>query len=123
MGAGIERALVACPYSLLQAFGAASSCGAMRSAITCICSSKSPNPSATKSQMRYAIPASRYPWSAAATSSAVPATWASGCALSPMRMRRSAGSNGMRSLREDGWMKVAQGVTSADEVLRVTQEF
>jgi general secretion pathway protein E len=30
---------------------------------------------------------------------------------------------GMRSLREDGWMKVAQGVTSADEVLRVTQEF
>ena len=31
--------------------------------------------------------------------------------------------NGMRNLREDGWMKVAQGVTTPDEVLRVTQEF
>jgi general secretion pathway protein E len=31
--------------------------------------------------------------------------------------------NGMRNLREDGWMKVAQGVTTADEVMRVTQEF
>ena len=32
--------------------------------------------------------------------------------------------NGMRNLREDGWMKVAQGVTtSRDEVMRVTQEF
>ncbi len=30
---------------------------------------------------------------------------------------------GMRSLREDGWMKVDQGVSTADEVLRVTQEF
>ena len=35
----------------------------------------------------------------------------------------AARRSGMRSLREDGWMKVAQGVTSADEVLRVTQEF
>ena len=35
----------------------------------------------------------------------------------------AARHHGMRSLREDGWMKVAQGVTSADEVLRVTQEF
>ena len=35
----------------------------------------------------------------------------------------AARRHGMRSLREDGWMKVAQGVTSADEVLRVTQEF
>ncbi|NWF85194.1 MAG: type II secretion system protein GspE, partial [Bryobacteraceae bacterium] len=34
-----------------------------------------------------------------------------------------ARKNGMRTLREDGWMKVAQGVTTADEVMRVTQEF
>jgi len=31
--------------------------------------------------------------------------------------------NGMRNLREDGWDKVRRGVTTADEVLRVTQEF
>src|SRR5437660_389009 len=31
--------------------------------------------------------------------------------------------NGMRNLREDGWLKVAEGVTTADEVMRVTQEF
>jgi general secretion pathway protein E len=31
--------------------------------------------------------------------------------------------NGMRNLREDGWMKVANGLTTADEVMRVTQEF
>lgn len=30
---------------------------------------------------------------------------------------------GMRNLREDGWMKVARGVTTPDEVIRVTQEF
>jgi general secretion pathway protein E len=30
---------------------------------------------------------------------------------------------GMRTLREDGWLKVNAGITSADEVLRVTQEF
>jgi general secretion pathway protein E len=30
---------------------------------------------------------------------------------------------GMRNLREDGWAKVASGVTTADEVMRVTQEF
>ena len=35
----------------------------------------------------------------------------------------AARRNGMRTLREDGWMKVRQGVTTADEVLRVTQEF
>jgi len=32
-------------------------------------------------------------------------------------------ANGMRNLREDGWLKVANGVTTADEVMRVTQEF
>jgi general secretion pathway protein E len=31
--------------------------------------------------------------------------------------------HGMRNLREDGWQKVASGVTTADEVIRVTQEF
>jgi general secretion pathway protein E len=31
--------------------------------------------------------------------------------------------NGMHNLREDGWDKVRRGVTTADEVLRVTQEF
>ena len=31
--------------------------------------------------------------------------------------------NGMRNLREDGWMKVRDGVTTANEVMRVTQEF
>jgi type II secretory ATPase GspE/PulE/Tfp pilus assembly ATPase PilB-like protein len=29
----------------------------------------------------------------------------------------------MRNLREDGWMKAASGLTTAEEVLRVTQEF
>jgi type II secretory ATPase GspE/PulE/Tfp pilus assembly ATPase PilB-like protein len=29
----------------------------------------------------------------------------------------------MRNLREDGWLKVQSGVTTAEEVLRVTQEF
>jgi general secretion pathway protein E len=31
--------------------------------------------------------------------------------------------NGMRNLREDGWLKVMNGVTTPDEVMRVTQEF
>ena len=35
----------------------------------------------------------------------------------------AARRNGMRNLREDGWMKVKQGVTTAQEVMRVTQEF
>jgi general secretion pathway protein E len=35
----------------------------------------------------------------------------------------AARRNGMRNLREDGWLKVAEGVTTADEVIRVTQEF
>ena len=30
---------------------------------------------------------------------------------------------GMRSLREDGWGKVKAGVSTAGEVIRVTQEF
>ena len=35
----------------------------------------------------------------------------------------AARKHGMRSLREDGWLKVATGVTTAEEVIRVTQEF
>ncbi len=35
----------------------------------------------------------------------------------------AARRNGMRNLREDGWMKVRAGMTTADEVMRVTQEF
>ncbi|HLJ18306.1 MAG TPA: type II secretion system ATPase GspE [Bryobacteraceae bacterium] len=35
----------------------------------------------------------------------------------------AARRNGMRNLREDGWMKVASGVSTAQEVMRVTQEF
>ena len=30
--------------------------------------------------------------------------------------------HGMRTLREDGWLKVAQGITTVDEVVRVTQD-
>ena len=35
----------------------------------------------------------------------------------------AARRHGMRSLREDGWLKVKSGVTTAEEVMRVTQEF
>ncbi len=35
----------------------------------------------------------------------------------------AARRNGMRTLREDGWLKVRNGVTTAYEVTRVTQEF
>jgi type II secretory ATPase GspE/PulE/Tfp pilus assembly ATPase PilB-like protein len=35
----------------------------------------------------------------------------------------AARRNGMNSLREDGWNKVGLGITTPDEVLRVTQEF
>jgi general secretion pathway protein E len=34
-----------------------------------------------------------------------------------------ARKHGMRNLREDGWEKIARGVTTVDEVMRVTQEF
>src|SRR5437868_1532266 len=34
----------------------------------------------------------------------------------------AARRNGMRNLREDGWLKVREGVTTAAEVMRVTQE-
>jgi general secretion pathway protein E len=35
----------------------------------------------------------------------------------------AARRHGMRTLREDGWLKVESGLTTAEEVLRVTQEF
>jgi len=35
----------------------------------------------------------------------------------------AARRSGMRTLREDGWMKVRKGITTAEEVMRVTQEF
>jgi general secretion pathway protein E len=38
-------------------------------------------------------------------------------------LTEAARRNGMRSLREDGWQKVARGLTTPDEVIRVTQEF
>jgi type II secretory ATPase GspE/PulE/Tfp pilus assembly ATPase PilB-like protein len=38
-------------------------------------------------------------------------------------LTQAARRNGMRTLREDGWLKVKNGVTTAAEVTRVTQEF
>jgi general secretion pathway protein E len=37
-------------------------------------------------------------------------------------LTKAARRNGMRNLREDGWKKIAEGVTTVDEVMRVTQE-
>jgi type II secretory ATPase GspE/PulE/Tfp pilus assembly ATPase PilB-like protein len=37
-------------------------------------------------------------------------------------LREVARKNGMKTLREDGFEKVFTGVTTLDEVLRVTQE-
>jgi len=37
-------------------------------------------------------------------------------------LKEVARKRGMRTLREDGWSKVRGGVTTAPEVLRVTQE-
>jgi general secretion pathway protein E len=39
------------------------------------------------------------------------------------KITTAARRNGMRNLREDGWLKIQQGVTTVDEVVRVTQEF
>ena len=40
-----------------------------------------------------------------------------------VQITNAARKNGMRNLREDGWLKVANGMSTADEVMRVTQEF
>jgi general secretion pathway protein E len=37
-------------------------------------------------------------------------------------LRAAARERGMRSLKEDGWLKIASGQTTVEEVLRVTQE-
>ncbi len=37
-------------------------------------------------------------------------------------IKEAARRNGLRTLREEGWLKVKQGVTTISEVLRVTQE-
>jgi len=37
-------------------------------------------------------------------------------------IKEAGRKNGMRTLREDGWLKVRQGITTIPEVLRVTQE-
>jgi type II secretory ATPase GspE/PulE/Tfp pilus assembly ATPase PilB-like protein len=37
-------------------------------------------------------------------------------------LRKKAIESGMRSLREDGWLKVRKGMTTLAEVLRVTQD-
>ncbi len=39
------------------------------------------------------------------------------------QLTAAARRNGMHNLREDGWHKVSLGVTTAEEVMRVTQEF
>ena len=39
------------------------------------------------------------------------------------KITAAARRNGMRNLREDGWLKIRNGVTTPDEVTRVTQEF
>ena len=41
---------------------------------------------------------------------------------STSEIRRLAVQLGMKGLREDGWRKVAAGMTTVDEVLRLTQE-
>jgi general secretion pathway protein E len=38
-------------------------------------------------------------------------------------LTHAARRNGMRNLREDGWKKVREGVSTVEEVMRVTQEF
>jgi general secretion pathway protein E len=40
-----------------------------------------------------------------------------------VEITNAARRNGMRSLREDGWLKVRDGLTTVEEVMRVTQEF
>ena len=39
------------------------------------------------------------------------------------KLTEAARRGGMRNLREDGWDKVRMGITTHDEVTRVTQEF
>ncbi|MBI3634741.1 MAG: Flp pilus assembly complex ATPase component TadA, partial [Candidatus Rokubacteria bacterium] len=41
---------------------------------------------------------------------------------SSREIRRLAVENGMLTLRHDGWRKAAEGITTVEEILRVTQE-
>ena len=53
----------------------------------------------------------------------LPLTWSTHvravARTSSTEIGRAAKANGMRTLREDGWLKVALGVTSMEEILRV----
>ena len=40
-----------------------------------------------------------------------------------VQITAAARRNGMRNLREDGWRKIQDGVSTVEEVMRVTQEF
>lgn len=42
--------------------------------------------------------------------------------VSSVKLRQLARTKGLKSLREDGWERVVAGITTPDEVLRVTQE-
>ena len=37
-------------------------------------------------------------------------------------IKQAALNAGMKTLRQDGWDKVLQGVTTVDEIIRVTEE-
>jgi type II secretory ATPase GspE/PulE/Tfp pilus assembly ATPase PilB-like protein len=37
-------------------------------------------------------------------------------------IKAAAVANGMRTLRDDGWLKVREGTTTVAEVVRVTQD-
>jgi type II secretory ATPase GspE/PulE/Tfp pilus assembly ATPase PilB-like protein len=41
---------------------------------------------------------------------------------SASQIKRAAMSTGMKTLRGDGWRKVTRGITTVDEVMRVTME-
>jgi general secretion pathway protein E/type IV pilus assembly protein PilB len=41
--------------------------------------------------------------------------------VSSWEIRKAALEEGMRTLRQDGWLKVLSGVTTVDEVLRVSK--
>ena len=37
-------------------------------------------------------------------------------------LTQAARRSGMRNLRENGWLKIGEGVTTVEEVMRVTQD-
>jgi general secretion pathway protein E/type IV pilus assembly protein PilB len=41
--------------------------------------------------------------------------------MSTWEIKKAAIGAGMKTLRDDGWRKVSQGVTSVEEVLRITK--